>query len=134
MDYPNRADRVSLLDEGIKVLKSLWSKPNVNFSGKYFKINGASLKNPKESIPITVAAKGQRMMKIAAKHADIWESSYLSSGHFASLKLKFEEISSYGYSEGVYWKQLKLTYHQIRTLTKLTYRSIWTWTSGLSGC
>lgn len=34
------------------------------------------------------------MMEIAAKHADIWESSYLSSGHFASLKLKFEEIYS----------------------------------------
>jgi alkanesulfonate monooxygenase SsuD/methylene tetrahydromethanopterin reductase-like flavin-dependent oxidoreductase (luciferase family) len=94
IDYPSRADRVSLLDEGIKVLKLLWSKPNVNFSGKYFKINGASLRNPKQGIPITVAAKGKRMMEIAAKHADIWESSYLSSGHFASLKLKFEEISS----------------------------------------
>ena len=65
IDYPNRADRVSLLDEGIKVLKLLWSKPNVNFSGKYFKINGASLRNPKQSIPITVAAKGKRMMEIA---------------------------------------------------------------------
>ena len=60
IDYPDRADRVSLLDEGIKVLKLLWSKPNVNFSGKYFKINGASLRNPKQSIPITVAAKGGR--------------------------------------------------------------------------
>jgi len=94
IDYPNRAERVSLLDEGLEVLRLLWSKPKVHFSGKYFDINGATLKNPKESIPITVAAKGKRMMGIAAKHADIWESSYLSAGHFASLKLKFEDIFS----------------------------------------
>jgi alkanesulfonate monooxygenase SsuD/methylene tetrahydromethanopterin reductase-like flavin-dependent oxidoreductase (luciferase family) len=81
IDYPNRADRIYLLDEGIKVLKLLWSKPNINFSGKYFKINGASLKNPKESFPITIAAKGKRMMEIAAKHAYTWES-YLSANYF----------------------------------------------------
>jgi len=92
IDYPDRAERVSLLDEGIKVLKLLWSKPKVHFSGKYFDINGATLKNPKESIPITVAAKAKSMMGIAAKHADIWESSYLSPEQFASVNSKFEGI------------------------------------------
>jgi alkanesulfonate monooxygenase SsuD/methylene tetrahydromethanopterin reductase-like flavin-dependent oxidoreductase (luciferase family) len=93
IDYPNRADRVSLLDEGIKVLKLLWSKPNVNFSGKYFTMNGASLHNPiKSSIPITVAARGRRTMEVAARYADIWESSYLSPQQFASVKSKFEDI------------------------------------------
>jgi alkanesulfonate monooxygenase SsuD/methylene tetrahydromethanopterin reductase-like flavin-dependent oxidoreductase (luciferase family) len=94
IDYPNRAERVSLLDEGIKVLRLLWSKPKVHFSGKYFNINGATLKIPKESIPITVAAKGEGMMGIAAKHADIWESSYLSPEQFASVNSKFEGISN----------------------------------------
>jgi hypothetical protein len=34
------------------------------------------------------------MMKLAAKHADIWESSYLSPEHFASMNSEFEKISN----------------------------------------
>ncbi|MFY9868425.1 MAG: LLM class flavin-dependent oxidoreductase [Candidatus Nitrosopolaris sp.] len=93
IDYPNRAERISLLDEGLQVLRSLWSKPEVHFSGKYFKINGANLKNPTTPISITVAAKRKKMMQVAAKHADIWESSYLSPVQFSSVNSEFEEIS-----------------------------------------
>jgi len=93
IDYPNRAERVSLLDEALEVLRLLWSRQEVHFTGKYFKINGATLKNPNKPIPITVAAKRNRMMHLAAKHADIWESSYLSPEQFACTNSKFEEIS-----------------------------------------
>jgi alkanesulfonate monooxygenase SsuD/methylene tetrahydromethanopterin reductase-like flavin-dependent oxidoreductase (luciferase family) len=93
IDYPNRAERISLLDEGLQVLRSLWSKPEVHFSGKYFKINGANLKNPTTPISITVAANRKKMMQVAAKHADIWESSYLSPVQFSSVNSEFEEIS-----------------------------------------
>ena len=92
IDYPNRAERISLLDEGLEVLRSLWSKPKVHFSGKYFKINGANLKNPTTPISITVAAKGRKMMQVASKHANIWESSYLSPDQFSSVNSEFEEI------------------------------------------
>ena len=94
IDYPNAGERISLLDEGLKVLKLLWSKPQVQFSGKYFKITGARLKNPNIPIPITVAAKQRKMMQLAAKHADIWESSYLSPEQFASMNSEFEKISN----------------------------------------
>ena len=33
------------------------------------------------------------MMQVAAKHADIWESSYLSPVQFSSVNSEFEEIS-----------------------------------------
>jgi alkanesulfonate monooxygenase SsuD/methylene tetrahydromethanopterin reductase-like flavin-dependent oxidoreductase (luciferase family) len=94
IDYPNAGERISLLDEGLKVLRLLWSKPELHFSGKYFKINGARLKNPNIPIPITVAAKQKKMMQLAAKHADIWESSYLSPEQFASINSEFEKISN----------------------------------------
>ena len=93
IDYPDPKDRVSLLEEGLEVLRLLWSKSNVYFSGKYYKINGASLKNPNKSIPITVASKGKKMIQLALKHADIWESSYLSPEKFAADNSKFEDIS-----------------------------------------
>jgi alkanesulfonate monooxygenase SsuD/methylene tetrahydromethanopterin reductase-like flavin-dependent oxidoreductase (luciferase family) len=91
IDYPTRKERVSLLDEGLEVLKLLWSKPEIHFSGRYFKINGASLKNPNKPIPITVAAKGRKMIQLALKHADIWESSYLSPEEFVFTNSKFQE-------------------------------------------
>ena len=62
IDYPDPRVRISLLDEGLEVLRLLWSKSNVYFTGKYFRINGASLKNPNKPIPITVAAKGKKMI------------------------------------------------------------------------
>ena len=93
IDYPNRKERVLLLDEGLEVLKLLWSKPEVHFSGTYFKINGGTLKNPNKPIPITVAAKRRKMIQLALKHADVWESAYLSPEEFAAVDSKFEETS-----------------------------------------
>src|ERR687887_349689 len=43
-------------------------------------------------IPVTIAAKRNRTMQIAAKYADIWESSYITPEQFASLNKKFDEI------------------------------------------
>ena len=103
IDYPDPKDRVSLLDEGLEVLRLLWSKSNVYFTGKYYRINGASLKNPNKPIPITVAAKGKKMIQLALKHADIWESSYLSPEKFAAVNSKFEEA----------YKESKLTKKKI---------------------
>jgi alkanesulfonate monooxygenase SsuD/methylene tetrahydromethanopterin reductase-like flavin-dependent oxidoreductase (luciferase family) len=34
------------------------------------------------------------MMQLATKHADIWESSYLSPEEFASMNSEFDEISN----------------------------------------
>ena len=56
--------------------------------------NWARLKNRNTPISITVAAKQRKMMHLAAKHADIWESSYLSPEQFVSLNSEFEKISN----------------------------------------
>jgi alkanesulfonate monooxygenase SsuD/methylene tetrahydromethanopterin reductase-like flavin-dependent oxidoreductase (luciferase family) len=93
IDYPENAERVSMLEEGVQVLQMLWNKDNVQFNGKYFKVNGATLQRPSKPIPITVAAKRKRMMRIAAKYADIWEASYLSPEQFTKLNAEFNSIS-----------------------------------------
>jgi alkanesulfonate monooxygenase SsuD/methylene tetrahydromethanopterin reductase-like flavin-dependent oxidoreductase (luciferase family) len=36
---------------------------------------------------------GKKTIQLALKHADIWESSYLSPEAFAAVDSKFEEIS-----------------------------------------
>jgi alkanesulfonate monooxygenase SsuD/methylene tetrahydromethanopterin reductase-like flavin-dependent oxidoreductase (luciferase family) len=98
IEYPNNAERVSMLDEGILLLCKLWrvsdnndNGSSIRFTGKYFKLNGASLKKPDKTIPITIAAKRRKTMQIAAKYADVWESSYITPEQFASLNKKFED-------------------------------------------
>ena len=97
IDYPNNAQRVSMLEEGIQVLDMLWNKQQttaaVSFEGKYFKLKGAALQKSQKRIPLTIAAKRNKTMQIAAKYADIWESSYITPEQFASLNKKFDDIS-----------------------------------------
>lgn len=97
IDYPNNAERVSLLDEGIQLLCMLWSKPSTTFEGRHFKVKDAALlriqtQTQNNAIPITIAAKQDKTMRIAARYAQVWESSYLTPEQFASLNEKFETI------------------------------------------
>jgi alkanesulfonate monooxygenase SsuD/methylene tetrahydromethanopterin reductase-like flavin-dependent oxidoreductase (luciferase family) len=94
IDYPTTTERVSILEEGIRLLNILWSKQTpVSFEGKYFKVRGATLQKNQKRIPVTIAAKRNKTMQIAAKYADIWESSYITPEEFASLNKKFDTIS-----------------------------------------
>ena len=43
-------------------------------------------------IPLTVAAKQDKTMTIAARYADIWECSYLTPEQFITLNEKFQSI------------------------------------------
>ncbi len=94
IEYLKAFERVQLLDEGLQALTMLWNSKmsSVTFKGKYFKLNGASIKIPNmviEKIPITVAAKKKKTMAIAANYADIWESSYISPIEFVKLNNEF---------------------------------------------
>jgi sensor c-di-GMP phosphodiesterase-like protein len=68
------------------------NKSSLHFNGKFFRINGAVVKKATKSIPITVAAKKKRMMKIAVKYADIWELSYIIPSQFSCISAEFEKI------------------------------------------
>ena len=67
----------------------------VSFEGKYFKLKGATtLQKNQKRIPLTIAAKRNKTMRIAAKYADVWESSYITPEQFASLNKRFDDISN----------------------------------------
>jgi alkanesulfonate monooxygenase SsuD/methylene tetrahydromethanopterin reductase-like flavin-dependent oxidoreductase (luciferase family) len=93
IDYPQEKERVSILEEGLQVLRMLWHKSTVHFNGNFFKLNAATLQRPVKYIPITIAAKRKKMMDIAAEFADIWEASYLSPEQFGRLKSDFDNIT-----------------------------------------
>ncbi len=94
IDYPTIKERLNILEEGLQVLQKFWNSPSVFFTGDYFKVNGATMKKTNIPIPITVAAKSDKMMAIAAKHAEVWEASYISPEKFKLLNEKFVEIGN----------------------------------------
>ena len=97
IEYPNNGERVSLLEEGIQLLLMLWSKSSTSFEGRHFKVKDATFLRKQTQaegvkIPLTVAAKQDKTMRIAARYADIWECSYLTPEQFITLTEKFEGI------------------------------------------
>ena len=104
INYYNATDRVILFNEGIQLLSKMLGNNNTNynqsertlvenFDGRFYKIQGASFVKPKIRIPITIAAKQDKMMRIAANYADTWECSYLTPIEYFSLYQRFESLS-----------------------------------------
>ena len=97
IDYPNNSERVLLLEEGMKLLLLLWSDGYpITFEGRQFRVKDAILskkqRQPDAIPPVTIAAKKDKTMQIAAKYAHIWECSYLTPEQFTTLNKKFEDI------------------------------------------
>jgi alkanesulfonate monooxygenase SsuD/methylene tetrahydromethanopterin reductase-like flavin-dependent oxidoreductase (luciferase family) len=120
IEYPQEKERVSILEEGIQVLQMLWQKSTVQFNGKFFKLNGATLNKPRTNIPITIAAKRKKMIDIAARFADIWEASYLSPERFRKLNLDFDNISK-KFNRSIL-KSIELDIIVAETYTDLKYK------------
>lgn len=81
VDYPDRPARRRILEDWLRAVHLLWSEP-----GKL----APAVARP----PITVAAVGPASMAIAARYADVWESSYLCPDEFRALAAQFEELAA----------------------------------------
>ena len=126
IEYLKAINRVELLNEGLYVLDMLWNKElsSVRFKGTYFELNDANIKIPQiltKKIPITVAAKKKKTMTIAAKYADIWESSYLSPKEFLKLNNEFIHITDKS-SDRKIERSIELDVVIAQSITDLEYK------------
>src|SRR5215831_16618382 len=72
--FAGAGTRVVHLEETLQVMKQLFTEETVNFTGKYYTIKEMKGNIPpvqKPHMPILVAGAGERMLKIAAREADI---------------------------------------------------------------
>lgn len=94
VDYPDRATRRRILDEWLAALHHVWSRPGEPFCGQAVRFDRLALDPPVPRPPITVAAVGPRSMAIAARHADIWEASYLAPAEYERLRAQFDALTA----------------------------------------
>lgn len=72
--------RVSRFEEALQVIRPLLKEGCVDFDGKYYQAHGCEIRprGPrKNGPPIMVGSTGQRMLRLAARYADLWNVTYL---------------------------------------------------------
>ena len=77
MDLPPPAERVDRLEEAIQVITKLMSSERTTFEGRHYHLDDAPLE-PKPiqqpRIPLLIAAHRPRMIRLAARYADQWDT------------------------------------------------------------
>lgn len=94
VDYPARAERRRLLEEWLAAYDHVWSAPGKPFSSPGLGFDELRLVPAVARPPLTVAAAGPRSMAIAARHADVWEASYLTPGELRPLVAQIDRLAA----------------------------------------
>jgi alkanesulfonate monooxygenase SsuD/methylene tetrahydromethanopterin reductase-like flavin-dependent oxidoreductase (luciferase family) len=69
--------RVGRFEEAIGIIGPLLRGETVTMAGSYYQVRGAVLRPPPERpIPVLVAAKGWRMLRLTARYADAWNTAW----------------------------------------------------------
>ncbi len=79
---------MDILEEGVQVVRLLTTRDRSDFAGQYFTLTNAAC-NPKPVQPrprIWIGGNGEkRTLRIAARHADGWNTPYTSPAEFTRL-------------------------------------------------
>ena len=76
--FPSSAIRIGQLEEGIQLIKKMWTEDTVTFEGKYFKAKNVHSTPKLDSIPpIMIGGAGEKLtLKVVAKYADWWNLAW----------------------------------------------------------
>jgi alkanesulfonate monooxygenase SsuD/methylene tetrahydromethanopterin reductase-like flavin-dependent oxidoreductase (luciferase family) len=86
-DWSNQ-ERVARFKEYVRVVDQLLSNEVTTYEGRYYRVDGAVMSpRPVQSPrpPLMIAASGPVMLKIAARHADIWNTVSFAPAFDAQL-------------------------------------------------
>lgn len=71
--FPSAGERLAMLDEGVQIMRELWTSGQASFAGKHYQVDGAICRpTPLQDggIPLWIAGGGEKKtLRIAAKYA-----------------------------------------------------------------
>lgn len=72
--FPSAAVRIRQLEEGVQVMRALWTQSPATFRGQYYQVVDAYCEpRPSPMIPILIGGGGEKLLlRVVAQHADWW--------------------------------------------------------------
>ena len=75
--FPSAGDRVEMLDESLQIVESLFTQQRTTFRGQHYQLEDAPFapKPVQQKLPVLIGGTRPRMLKVIARHADLWDTS-----------------------------------------------------------
>ncbi|MPZ99877.1 MAG: TIGR03560 family F420-dependent LLM class oxidoreductase [Dehalococcoidia bacterium] len=86
--FPPVKERLDRLEEGLQIIRAMFSEERANFDGEYYRVQDAMLypRPVREHTPLVVGGRGERRtLRIAARYADGWNVPYINVEEFDRL-------------------------------------------------
>lgn len=117
--FPPPKVRIQQLEEGIQIIRKMWTEPKATFEGKYYRIKDAVCSpRPKPVPPIMIGGGGEKLtLRVVAKHADWWNLPNVSVETF---KHKLEVLEDHCEKIGRNPEEIKKTLANIVAIAKTT--------------
>jgi alkanesulfonate monooxygenase SsuD/methylene tetrahydromethanopterin reductase-like flavin-dependent oxidoreductase (luciferase family) len=86
-----------MLDESLQIMESLFTQRRTTFDGQHYQLEDAPFapKPVQEKLPVLIGGTRPRMLKVIARHADLWDTSRdpkeLAEG-LEQIRINCEEI------------------------------------------
>ncbi len=104
--FPQPSVRIGMLEEGVEIMRRMWTEDVVDFAGKYYTLKGAiSRPNPVQQphIPFWIAGGGEKLtLRVAARYAqytnfgggpeEFARKSAILAAHCADVGTDFDAI------------------------------------------
>ena len=73
LGVPTSAEKVTGMDEAIRIMRGLWQQPRLTFTGERYRVEDAVLEpKPAHRIPIWLGTYGPRALRVTGELADGW--------------------------------------------------------------
>ena len=93
LPFPSPRERLSRLDEAVRLLRALWQGGPVDFDGEHYRLEQAFC-HPRPlrgDVPLLVGGSGRRTMGIAARHTEEWNVVALTLEAWTEQDAAFRE-------------------------------------------
>ncbi len=72
-DFSDKTERYERADEFLQIVRSLWERPNVNFKGRYYQVENATLPSrPDPFPPLYIGGSSAGAGPVTARHIDVY--------------------------------------------------------------